>query len=249
MSPQQEGMLTKLQDRNLFFGGMSKICPHSFKGSRSVKHLATQCGGMLDLYYKKRHDEVVRCLHFLYTKKYGLNRSSKLKNYKVEKVISNDRIKIKSDIKMETALSLEYNKPDLMIHDRRTKEIPLVEVRITNKIILAKTELRKSRRYDVLKNELRVMYPGCKVITVPVVMIWDGLVTRNFKGYMKQLEVTDRLLAYMQSVVLKRTCESILEDRRRIQIGDWLEDEVDEMMAQLETQPAGPKQGAQLMTR
>lgn len=60
------------------------------------------------------------------------------------------------------------------------------------------------------------MYPGCKVITVPVVMTWDGLVTRHFKGYMKQLEVTDRLMAYMQSVVLKRTCEGILKDCQRM---------------------------------
>ena len=45
-------------------------------------------------------------------------------------------------------------------------------------------------------------------------------------------------MAYMQSVVLKRTCESILEDCRRIQRGDWLEEEVDAMMAQLETEPA-----------
>ncbi|XP_040066791.1 uncharacterized protein LOC120840363 [Ixodes scapularis] len=106
-----------------------------------------------------------------------------------------------------------------MIHDRKTKEITLIEVGITNKNILAKTELRKSQKYDVLKKEL--------------------------KGYMKQLEVTDRLLASMQSVVLKRTCEGILEDCRRIQRGDCLEDEVDEMMAQLETQPAGLEQGAQ----
>lgn len=136
-----------------------------------------------------------------------------------------------------------------MIHDRRTKEITLIEVGITNKNILAKTELRKSQKYDVLKNELKVMYPGCKVITVPVVMTWDGLVTRHFKGYMKQLEVTDRLMAYVQSVVLKRTCQSILEDCRRIQRGDWLEDEVDEMMAQLEKQHAGPEQRAHLTPR
>lgn len=46
-----------------------------------------------------------------------------------------------------------------------------------------------------------VMYPVCKVATVLVVMTWDGPVTRHFKGCMKQFEVTDRLMAYMQSVV------------------------------------------------
>lgn len=60
------------------------------------------------------------------------------------------------------------------------------------------------------------MYSGCKVITVPVVMTWDRLVTRHFKGYMKQLEDTDRLMAYMQSVVLKRTCKGMLEDCQRM---------------------------------
>ena len=151
-------------------------------------------------------------------------------------MISNDRVKIKSDVKIETELNIEFNKPDLMIHDKRTKEILLIEVGITNKDILAKTELKKSQKYDLLKNELMVMYPGSQVRTIPVVMTWDGLVTRHFKGYMKQLDVNDRLMAYMQSVVLKRTCESILEDCRRIQRGDWLEEEVDAMMAQLKTE-------------
>ena len=68
ISPQQEDMLTKLQDRNLHFGGTSKRCPHCSRGSKSVEHLATHCGGMLELYYKKRHDEVVRCIHFMYAK-------------------------------------------------------------------------------------------------------------------------------------------------------------------------------------
>ncbi|XP_040076971.1 uncharacterized protein LOC120848936 [Ixodes scapularis] len=128
---------------------------------------------------------------------YGLRRSGKLKNYIAQKVILNDRVKLKSYVKIEMELSLECNKPDLMIHDRKTKEITLIEVGITKKSILAKTELRKYQKYDVLRNELTVMYLGCKVITVPVVMTWDGIVTKHFKGYMKQLKVTDILMAYM----------------------------------------------------
>ena len=64
ISPQQEGMLTKLQDRNLYFGGLPNKCPNCRKGSRSVQHLSTHCEGMLSYDYKNRHDEVVRCLHF-----------------------------------------------------------------------------------------------------------------------------------------------------------------------------------------
>ena len=119
-----------------------------------------------------------------------------------------------------------------MIHDYKAKEIILIEVGITNKDILPTTELTKSKKYELLANELENIHRGTKVITIPVVMTWDGLVTRHFKRHMKQLQVKDKLVAYMQSVVLKRTCESILIDCRNNQPGDWLEEEeASEMMA------------------
>ena len=124
-----------------------------------------------------------------------------------------------------------------MIHDKKNKEITLIEVGITNKQILAKVELTKSRKYELLANELKCIHPGTRVTVIPVVMTWDGLVTGHFKRYAKQLQVEDRLVAYMQSVVLKKTCESILVDCRNGQRGDWLEEEIDQMMDQLEANP------------
>ena len=75
---------------------------------------------------------------------------------------------------------------------------------------------------------------------IPVVMTWDGLVTRHFKRYMNQLQVSKRLQAYMQTVVLKKTCESILVDMRKRQ--DWLEEEVSQLMDQMEVNPAGSEE-------
>jgi len=83
---------------------------------------------MLSFDYKKRHDEVVRCLHFGYTKRFGLNKNKKLKNYKVENVLSNEQVTIKSDVPIHTELRIKENKPDLMIHDKKNKEITLIEV-------------------------------------------------------------------------------------------------------------------------
>ena len=143
--------------------------------------------------------------------------------------MSNNRVKIKSDIPVRTDLRIDHNKPDLMIHDLRKKEITLIEVGITNKDILTKVEQEKALKYQLLVNELKCLYPGSTVTIIPVVMTWDGLVTRYFKHYMRQLEVKPRLLAYMQSVVLKKTCESIIatcHDPRN----DWLDEEASELM-------------------
>ena len=65
------------------------------------------------------------------------------------------------------------------------------------------------------------------------------LVTKHFKRHMKQLQVSNRLQAYIQSVVLKRTCKSILVDCRGNYNGEWHDDEVPELMDQLDTGPAG----------
>ena len=81
-----------------------------------------------------------------------------MKNYKVQYVLSNERVKIKLDnIQLgyaHTELRLDRNKPGLTIHCIRTNEITLVEVGITNKNILVTTELIKSRKYELLANEL-----------------------------------------------------------------------------------------------
>ena len=49
------------------------------------------------------------------------------------------------------------------------------------------TKLTKSRNYELLPNELQLMY-GTKVKTVPVVFTWAGLVTKYHKNYIQSLE-------------------------------------------------------------
>ena len=88
-------------------------------------------------------NDVVRCIHFLMTKRYGLNRNKKLHGYKVLSIIANNRVKIKSDITLKTRNPIETNKPDLMIHDIEQKHITLVEVGITNKSRIGQTETEK----------------------------------------------------------------------------------------------------------
>jgi hypothetical protein len=218
ISPKLEAIMCKVQDRNVFFDGGH--CNHCSAGNvrnkkkKTVDHLATQCGRLLSFDYKKRHDAVVRCLHFLFSQRYGLTKFHRLKNYKVEGVVSNDRVKIKADVPIHTELHVQENKPDLMVHDLVRKEIMLVEVGITSKHNLASVETTKSRKYETLANELQLIYPQTKVTTVPVVLTWDGLVSPHYKRHMKTIGVPKRVQAYIQSMVIKRTTESIMIDRR-----------------------------------
>ncbi|TBU09437.1 hypothetical protein CWI36_0029p0010, partial [Hamiltosporidium magnivora] len=44
---------------------------------------------------------------------------------------------------------------------------------------------------------------------------WDGIVTKYHKSHLKRLEIPMNVEAYIQSIVLKKTVETISFDRRR----------------------------------
>ena len=79
---------------------------------------------------------------------------------------------------------------------------------------LQTVEVEKLRKYDLLANEMGQIYK-CKVHVIPIVITWDGIVTKFHKSYCKQLGIEKYIKAYIQSVVLKRTFESISLEFRR----------------------------------
>ncbi|EQB61708.1 hypothetical protein NAPIS_ORF00715 [Vairimorpha apis BRL 01] len=49
----------------------------------------------------------------------------------------------------------------------------------------------------------------------PYVLTWDDIVTKYHAKYKKALEISDRIEAYIQSVTLKKTLESVSMKYRR----------------------------------
>jgi hypothetical protein len=76
--------------------------------------------------------------------------------------------------------------PDLFVYDKKRKEITLIEVDITNLDILAQVENEKLRKYDLVTNELALIYK-CKIKIIPYVMTWEGLVMKYHKKYRNEI--------------------------------------------------------------
>lgn len=70
-------------------------------------------------------------------------------------------------------------------------------------------EVTEARKYEMLARELEQLHPGTRVSIVP-----DGLVTKFFKRHMAAFGVPRRVQAYLQSLVIKCTTESVLIDCR-----------------------------------
>ena len=213
-TPQSEGLYCYLQDRNIFFGQNKGKCNHCKSAEKSVDHLATKCGRMLHHDYLHRHNEVLKCIHLLMCNRYGLKLRKKLRVHKVEKFMENERASIKVDTPIMTDVKIQYNKPDIVVHDKVQNEIIIIEIGITSIDNLKTVEMEKTRKYDLLAKELGLIYK-CTTRIIPYVFTWDGLVTKYHTGYKKMLGVEEHTEAYIQSLILKKTFESISIDFRR----------------------------------
>ncbi|MGL5717959.1 MAG: hypothetical protein ACRCX2_33460, partial [Paraclostridium sp.] len=230
--PQDEARYCYIQDRNVFFSSPG-LCPHCNVQKKTVDHIATCCKKMLGHDYTRRHNEVVRCLHFLYANKFGIKRSKRIRSHSIKEVVSNKHCEIWVDTTIRTEIRIEHNRPDLMIKDKRKNIITLIEVGITNPDLVSQVENEKKRKYDILANELSLLYK-CEVVIIPYVLSWDGMVTKYHKNYCKQLGLTKYIEAYIQSLVLKKTLETIsFEGRRSICDGMSRQDAIDKAVEML----------------
>nr|XP_013180959.1 unnamed protein product [Papilio xuthus] len=196
------------------FLGETKKCPHCNDSPKTVDHLASRCEKMLGTDYTRRHNEVLKCLHLLLCNKYGVKSTKKLKNHSVQEIVSNKYVEIRVDTFIKTDIKVKHNRPDLVVIDKRSKEILVVEVGITSLDNLQQVETEKLRKYDVLANELAQIY-GFKTLIIPYVMTWDGVVSKYHDTYRRRLEISDRIQTYIQALVLRKTLESISMDFRR----------------------------------
>lgn len=79
----------------------------------------------------RRHNEVVRCIHLLLCNKYGIRRAKRFRTYSVQEIAANTDVEVRVDTTVTTSTKQVANRPDIVIHDKKMKEIILIEVGIT----------------------------------------------------------------------------------------------------------------------
>ncbi len=85
------------------------------------------------------------------------------------------------DTTVSTSTKQSANRPDIVIHDKKKREIIVIEIRITIQDQFQIVEAQKKRKYNILANELRAMH-NSKTRIIPYVLTWDGIVTKYNKS-------------------------------------------------------------------
>ncbi|KAF7684130.1 hypothetical protein TCON_0671 [Astathelohania contejeani] len=121
IDPCTEGIYCYIQDRNVFWRDDALQCQHCGKAKKSIDHLATVCDQMLGHGYTRRHNEVLRCIHLLLANKYGFKKSKKLRSHSVQKIMENERAKIRVDTRIRTDILVKNRQIYLFTIRRRMK--------------------------------------------------------------------------------------------------------------------------------
>ncbi|EQB60027.1 hypothetical protein NAPIS_ORF02408 [Vairimorpha apis BRL 01] len=169
---------------------------------------ATRCGKMLGHDYTRRHNEVENDLT-------EIKVNTRLKT-DIKVVKNRPDIYILNKIKCENGL-IELNRKgeEVRIIKKRKylQQLETIEIGVTSIDNLQRIETEKLRKYDLLANELGLIHE-CKTRIIPYVLTWNGLITKYHAKYRKARN-SDRIEAYIQSVNLKKTLESVSMEYRR----------------------------------
>ncbi|TBU06280.1 hypothetical protein CWI38_2605p0010, partial [Hamiltosporidium tvaerminnensis] len=158
--------------------------------------------------------EVVRCLHLLLINRYKFKSSKRIRSHSIQEILDNEYAVIRVDIRIKTDFKIRNNRPDIFILDKKKNKITDIEIGITSQDSLQIVETEKLRKYNLLANDLGLIYK-CSVEIIPYVMTWDGIVTKYHKSHLKRLEIPMNVEAYIQSIVRKNIAETISFNRRR----------------------------------
>ncbi|GIX62281.1 reverse transcriptase domain containing protein [Babesia caballi] len=175
LTPQEEAKLINLQDRNLQW--MSSKKNHKKCGKYlDVEHLASKCDRLLHTDYVRRHNEVARRIHRTLAKELGVKNIKKVERYKIDDRKFTKNGWISYDMSIHTEKKVQFNRPDIIVADKRKNRITIVEIGITSQNNLVKTEMEKKDKYQDLRKQMKFQTFGnhdTEIVIIPWVMTYN----------------------------------------------------------------------------
>ena len=105
------------------------------------------------------------------------------------------------DFSIQTDHDIEYNKPDIVAHDKMKRECIIIGVACPFDSRVDKKEFEKIKKYQDFKRELMMIWKFRKICIIPI--ITGALETlRNFKLWASRIEVYDLVDLTQKACVL-----------------------------------------------
>jgi hypothetical protein len=115
------------------------------------------------------------------------------------------QLKLYWDKQITSDKTLEYNKPDIVLIDRKTNKGIVIDTAVPDSQNIKKTISTKITKYQPLRIELKRMWKLAEVTVVPVVLSATGVTPKTLERNLKILSIKDNILPFLQKAVLLQT--------------------------------------------
>ena len=117
-------------------------------------------------------------VHWKLCEKWGFEKSDQWYTHKPEKVLESEGCKILWDFPIQTDKTLEHNRPDTTVIEKKTKKCLLIDPACPFDTRIEKKEEEKCNNYRELKYEIARMWRMKDTEVIPVVIGALGTVTK-----------------------------------------------------------------------
>ena len=195
----EEAKLTSLQDRNYFT--INHIRCQCGRSTQNIEHRATRCGTMINTIYKKRHAEILKSIQLSLLRKYKILTNKKISKHQVTPINEKDNIKILVEPNYITEKIIKYNRPDIIVINKKENYGLIIEIGVTSYENLIKVETQKRIKYLELAQEMEKI-ENIKFQIIPYIITWDGFRTKYNAYYSRKIGISKRTSAYIAKTAI-----------------------------------------------
>ena len=159
-----------------------RLCGEQYE---TIHHIVSGCKMLAANQYTFRHNQVGKYIHWCILKNIGAPVSTLWQNHTPLDTTTHNGIDLLWDKTILTDKKVNYNRPDITIHDTKNKECIFIDVSVPVCNNIVQKEAEKITKYRDLEIEVQKCWNLRKVRTIPIVIGALGSVTTGIEDYLK----------------------------------------------------------------
>ena len=184
----------------------NQLCRMRCQAKETAEHIVSVCSHWRTNIMVERHDDVARVLYSSLKKKYKL--WGVISNTREPHIIETDEVVIHWNEPIQTSGIIKHNRPDIIVRDKKSKVIWIIEISVSWFTRLLTQERRKIYKYSLNSNlpentAVEDFFPGpnlkaelqrdykMRVEMIPIVIGACGECTPNLRKHVRMLNLPD----------------------------------------------------------
>jgi hypothetical protein len=192
-----------IKDRNVL-NDKCRLCQNA---TENIQHITSSCIKLAGSDYTKRHNQVAKIVHQKLAKKVGLVKDTvPYYKYEPKTILESDEHTLYWDRTLRTDKTVQHNRPDITIVNKKEKVGYLIDIAVPNSYNLEAKIARKITNYSNLAFEFKRLNRLRRVEVIPLIVSVTGVIPKCLKGYLERIGLPGGIFLEMQKAVVLETC-------------------------------------------